>query len=427
MSARHATILFALMLAACLGDPVGPGIMSISIDGGTADTLWNGSPGELMPIIRVRVRDEQGRPVPAAAIRWEAFGKLAALESMQTQTDAAGEATAVWRLGTDAAEQQRLQISVQTARHGADLELRARAVPHVVASVRATADSVLRVGDTLSLQVDSIDPYGNVFPAPDVQAFLTDTSRGSIVAGRLTGGPRRGQLIVLATSHTRVDSVRIHVTQYVAAIVPARNTIQFTSLGATRPFGYEVRDDRGRMVNDTVAALSLSDTGVARLNGTDIVAVKPGSTTLEMTLSPATASVTISIDQRIASIQLHRDTIRFTALLDTTTIHPVVRDSLGFPIYQPTVVAQVQDSRVAQFEGPLVVKAVTPGQTTVTLRDPETGVYASVPVVVHQLVSSIAVDPIAFDALGDTATARVIPRDRLGSIVANAALSYEVR
>src|SRR5204863_10148777 len=32
-----------------------------------------------------------------------------------------------------------------------------------------------------------------------------------------------------------------------------------------------------------------------------------------------------------------------------------------------------------------------------------------------------------FDALGDTATARVIPRDRLGAIVANAALSYEVR
>jgi len=423
-SVRYLAVGLSLALVACLDDPVGPSVMSVTFDRGSADTVWSGAPGEALPTIRIHVRDEGGRPVPGASVQWEAFGKQSALAEVAAQTNAAGEATAVWRLGTDAAEQQRLQVTVQTRRHQTDFALRARAVPYVVAQVRVAADTVLRVGDTLALHVDAIDPYGNVFPAPDVQTIVTDTTRGSVVGGRILGGPRRGRLIAVATSHAVPDSMPIHITQFVAAIVPTHNQIQFTSLGAALPVSYGVLDDRGRPVADTVVALAVSDSAVARLNGTDVISLTPGSTTLRLTLLPAQSSVPISIDQRIASILLHRDTIRFDALSDTITIHPLARDSLGFPVYQPTVVAQVQDSGVAQLESSLVVKAVTPGQTTVTVRDPQTGVYTSVPVVVHQLVTSIEVDPTRFDALGDTATARVIPRDRLGSFVADADLSY---
>src|SRR5262245_15773197 len=125
-----------------------------------------------MPPIRVRIRDGQGHAIPAARIVWEAAGKMSRLESLTTQSNSAGEATAVWVLGTDAAEEQRLRVLVQTPHHDAQIVLRARAVPNVVSSLRILTDSlVARLGDTVAVKVDAVDPYGNVFPAPDVTAI----------------------------------------------------------------------------------------------------------------------------------------------------------------------------------------------------------------------------------------------------------------
>jgi hypothetical protein len=426
MRARAAVILLLLALAACLDDPVGPGAISVMLEGGAADTLWKGAPGEAMPAMRVRVLDDNGRPVPAAAVQWVVSGKQAALGNVVSQTNAAGEATAVWTLGTNAAEEQRLNVMVQTKRHAMDVVVRAQAIPHVVANLRLHADSVLRVGDTLALQVDAVDPYGNMFSAPDVQAFVNDATLGSLAGAKIVGGPKRGHLIARFVSHSADTYLPLHVTQFVSSIAPVRDTIVFTSLGATLPVSYVVRDDRGRPVADTVAVVSVSDTSVVRLGGVGLVSAARGSASLQLALPPVSATMLLSVDQRIASIALPRDTIRFDALTDTTTIHLDARDSLGFAVYQPTIVVQIQNQQIAEVAPSLVLTAVTPGVTVVTARDPATGVSTSVPIIVHQLVRSINVGPVAFDALGDTVTPAVTPLDRLGSPVAGAALTYSV-
>jgi len=423
---RYATVALALVLVACLDDPVGPSSMTVTLDGGSADTVWSGAPGEALPRIRIKIRDDAGHPVPGASVAWEAIGQRSGVGNAVSETNTAGEATAVWALGTNASEEQRLHITVQTRHHETELDVRARAVPYLVAGLHLTADSVLRVGDTLALHVDAIDPYGNVFPAPDVVTTVSDTTVASATGADVIGGPRRGRAIVQVASHGVATWLPLHVTQLVAAIVPVRDTLVFSSLGAQLPVAYVVRDDRGREILDTTAALSVTDTAVVRLEGTQLRSLTRGAASLQLQLGAATASVTLAVDQRIASLGLVRDTIRFDALRDTTTLYPVARDSLGFTVVQPAVVFQIQDDQVAQLTDPTLLRAVTPGVTIVTVRDPATGLMASVPVVVRQLVRTIDVSPVVFDALGDTITPAVTPRDRLGYRVADAVLSYEV-
>jgi hypothetical protein len=431
MSTRRTRFLvgvLAVVVVACLDNSLGPSTLTVTLAAGSADTVWSGTPGEAIPGgVRVRIVGEGGRPISGASLAWEAVGRGSRLANAAVQSNSAGEGTAVWLLGTDAAEEQRLHVIVRAAHQEADVVVRARVVPNVVSGLRVVADTagVLRVGDTLQLHVDAIDPYGNVFPAPDVTTTLSDSTLGSAVGALVIGGPRRGRGVVRVTSRGVGATLPLHVTQFVAAIVPAHDTLVFSSLGAEVPIAYEVRDDRGRVVADTVAALSVSDTSVARLDGTRLRSLSPGDATLQFELSPANALIPLTVDQRIASLRLIRDTIRFDALFDTTTIHPIARDSLGFYVRQPAVIIQVQDEQVAELAA-RTLTAVTPGVTIVTLVDPETGITTSAAVVVHQLIRRIDAGQVLFDALGDELTPAVTARDRLGFAVANAALVYAI-
>lgn len=426
--ARYGATVLALFFVACLSDPVGPGILTVRVIGASSDTLWIGAPGEPLPrSVRLIVTDDAGHPVAAAALTWESSGAGSVVAGASSLTDASGQATGTWRLGTNASEEQRLRITVQTQHHGTEITLRARAIPYVVSALRVVADSpaVLRVGDTLQLQVDAIDPHGNVFPAPDLLTSLSDSALATASGARVIGGPRRGYGRVLMGSHGVSTSLPVHVTQVVAAIVPARDTLVFSSLGAALGVAYQVRDDRGRPVFDTTAALAVSDTSVVRLEGTSIRSLAPGEAMLALALNPARATVPLTVEQRIASLRLVRDTIRFDALFDTTRLQPVAKDSLGFDVRHPVLQAQVGNAQIAEVANS-VLRSVAPGLTVVTLSDPQTGISTSAPVVVHQFVRAIEATATTFDALGDTATAVVVARDRLGSPVVNAQLAYSV-
>jgi hypothetical protein len=410
----QATLLLLSLAAACLGDPVGPGSLAVSTMGGALDTVWVGAPGENVPGgIRLRVTDDAGRPLPGAALTWEVIGRNAQLLAATAQTGATGIASAGWQLGTDAAEEQRLHVLVRTSSHQHEVVVRARAVPHIVSQLRLEADTpaVLRLGDTLEVRPTAIDPYGNVFPAPDVT--------------RIIGGPLRGRSVVDITSGGVTIQLPLDVVQYVAAIEPVIDTIQLFSLGAEMPVAYVVRDDRGRVVADTAAALALADTTVASLAAERVRSLKNGVTSVRLSIDGVEAVVGIEVVQRIASLRLRRDTIRFDALLDTTTVYPIAHDSLGSNIPHPAVVVQVANTGVVELAGRLL-QARTPGVTMVTVEDSVTGVATVAPVVVQQRITAIEVGARTFDALGDTQSVAALARDRLGSLVASASLEYSV-
>lgn len=420
-----------VVITACLGDTVGPGVLTVVTEGGAVDTLWLGAPGEALPTaVRLRVTDDAVRPLPGASLTWEAVGRNAQVLSPAIQSNSSGLATAGWQLGTDAAEEQRLHVLVRTSRHQSEVVIKARAVPHVVSQLRVLADTpaVLRLGDTLAIPVSAIDPYGNVFPAPEVALSVVDSAFGAVAGQGVVGGPRRGRTSLRVVSHGVVVHLPLEVTQYVATIHPLADTIQLSSLGAEVPVSYAVGDDRGRLVMDTVAAMAVADTTVAQVVDGRVRSLARGVTTLRLELGSAEATVGVEVDQRVASLELRRDTIRFDALLDTTTIYAIARDSLGSLISQPAIVVQVGDGEIATVAGQRTLQALTTGVTVVTLRDPATGVSTSATVIVTQRIVSIdfAQAPLVFDALDDTIIVAATPRDRLGSPVVGAVLDYSV-
>src|SRR6266550_3343456 len=420
-----------VVITACLGDPVGPGSLTVATDGASVDTVWLGAPGEMLPnLVRLRVTDDAGRPLPAARLTWEAVGRNAQVLDAAEQSNSAGFATARWQLGSDAAEEQRLHVLVRIAGQQSEVVIRARAVPDIVSQIRVLVDTpaVLRLGDTLPVGVNAIDPYGNVFTAPDVVLSVGDSAIGWVVGQSLVGGPRRGQALVRVASHGVEAVFPLRVTQYVAAVVPLADTLRFSALGAQRPVTYLVRDDRGRVVADTTVAISVTDTAVAQLLAEYVRALAPGVTAIRLTLGSAAATIIVDVQQRVGSLRLVRDTIRLDALMDTTTVVSIVHDSLGSPILEPALEYVVSDAKIVKFATDRILKALRPGSAVVTVRDTATGISTSVPVVVRQVVAKIDVTPpqILFDALGDTLTVDAVGRDRLGSVVAGAALDFSI-
>jgi hypothetical protein len=218
------------------------------------------------------------------------------------------------------------------------------------------------------------------------------------------------------------------VIQYVAAIRPAHDTVRFTSLGARHLLIYNLSDDHGHPVLDTAANIASGDSAVVAITPTGIESRGPGTTNVTLTIGGASATIVATVRQRVATIAFQRDTIHLVALLDTTTVVPIARDSLGYLIAQPDIQLQVDGQDVVRLADQHVLQALTTGAAILTARDTLTGVSSSAPVIVDQRVTTIDVTPgeIKFEALGDTITLRASPRDRLGSPVPNATLLYSV-
>ncbi len=422
-----ALLLLPFLVAACIDDPTGPSALSIRTVGASPDTMWIGAPGEPIPTgVAIRITNLQNsEPVAGATVTWESFGPNGVVVHASAQSDAKGLATAVWQLGTSAGEQQ-LLVSVRSGQRTGELKLRALAVPHVVAQLRISVDSltVVRLGDSLPISVTAVDPYGNVFAPPAPRLSSSDTTVGTVAGSVFLAGPRRGATELEIVSNYVNARIPLRVVQHVAAIVPQTTALRFTSLGAELPIRYAVLDDRGRVVADTTAALSVADTMVAQLSDTLVRAAKTGSTELRFTVGTATTTIPVAVQQRIASLRLQPDSIRFDALRDTATFQPVAVDSLGFPIPNPDLVYELSDGQVVTLAGASLLEAAGPGVSLLTLRDPVTSVSVMMPIVVQQRVSAIHVAPITFDALGDTLPIAAMAVDRLGSTVVGASLTY---
>src|SRR5439155_26686982 len=149
---------------------------------------------------------------------------------------------------------------------------------------------------------------------------------------------------------------------------------------------------------------SVTDTAVAQLSTEYVCALAPGVTAIRLTLGSAAATIVVDVQQRVGSLRLVRDTIRLDALMDTTTVIPIVHDSLGSPILDPALQYVVSDDKIVKFAGGRTLKSLRPGLAVVTVRDTATGIFTSVPVVVRQVVTAISpsVTHLRFDALGDS-------------------------
>jgi hypothetical protein len=405
-----------LVLASCLGDPVGPSTLRVVSVLDSPDTAWAGAPGEpLAHPIRIRVVDVQGQPIPGASLNWSVQGRGAAVVSASTATDMNGEGTGEWVLGTNAKELQVLRVSVQTVSSQGQLVIQAKSHPHVVSRVTIPIDSAtpLRVGDSITLPVKAVDPYGNYFPAPAPVVTVEDSAIASLSSDRLVGGPSRGRTVVHAISEGVEVSVPLRVTQYVTAIIPGVDTVRVSSVGVTLSVPYAVRDDRDRPVTDTAVSIMVGDTGIVQPSGEIGSLLRDTASVSLVTVANGATHVTLSVPGVSASVQVVVAQVPAAITATMADPKPILTLPLGANL--PLTCAAVDSNGAAIPDEPAListkngtVSGVGCGGLRVERSGIDTltvglgGVRQDVPVI-------IAVAPVASSPLGEFAVADTLP------------------
>lgn len=209
-----------LAVAGCGGDaptrpqsptppPPVPVPVAVAATGGDGQTGTVGAP--LAEPLRVRVTDARGAGVAGVLVDWRTTGGIPT--SPTSATDADGNATAQWTLGTVAGGQD---LSAAARGIATSVAFRAMAAPGPIATVRIApaAPAPLRPLQQTTLRVAAADTYGNTVAAPTVAWSIGGSSATSVArvdsAGVVTA-LARGTAYVAATAGVARDSVLLEV------------------------------------------------------------------------------------------------------------------------------------------------------------------------------------------------------------------------
>ena len=423
-----AAVPLILWLGACLGDPVGPlGLLTVQVVG--LDSL-QGAPGRPLPQLAVRVVDGAGRSLAGASVAWSVVAGGGRVDSSGDVTDAAGVVRAQWVLGTKAGDPQRLQARVRVAGHTGEAAFSAIAVPIEVNSVEFLAETTeVRLGVPALVRAEAIDPFGNHFAPPVMRFRALDSAVAVVDSGGVIRSRRRGYGRIEANAQGHGDTARVHVIQIVQSIV-VPDTLTFHSIGQSKTLDVRLLDDQGATVLDSLPDVGIDDSGVVRLAAPASVQFESranGVATIHLHAGSTGRTVSALVDQLVATVKLPVDSLHFDALGDTSRLIPDARDSLHVPVVNPRLSYFSNDTTVAHVDTAGVVTARSNGTAAVAVRS-TSGVVSSVPVGVRQETAAITVaqDTLGFDALGAMRTLGAVARDRFGSPVADATLTYQV-
>lgn len=189
------------------GPPATPAALRID-----AGNLQEGVVGEPLPIsIAVTVLDSDGQPLPDARVTFNAAPGAGVVSPATVQTNNNGRATAQWTLGT------RSGTAVATANVSgvttATFTATVRAGPPTFL-IATPATLSLGVGDTLQLNADTRDQFGNAVDQTALVWSSLEPAVAQVTAGRvtaLTQGTARVVVSTATTSGTLADTVAVIV------------------------------------------------------------------------------------------------------------------------------------------------------------------------------------------------------------------------
>jgi hypothetical protein len=432
MRALHWPALAATLgcLIGCLGDPVGPAGTLVVRRLAPLDSVFVGAPGRALPTaITFQVVDGDGRPVPAAAVSWTIVGTNGRVGDAPATTDARGEVSALWVLGTRAAEAQSLTVLAAVERHTATVTVPAVAKPVEVSSVAfSTHDTTaVKLGVATALQVEATDPFGNKFVPSGVRYVSLDTSLCVVDSLGSVSARKRGFARIVATTGSAADTTWVHPTQVVQQIVAAPDTVRFHSLGQTASLAVQLLDDQGLPVRDSIPVDSVAvDTVVKVQAGTTYTmrSTANGVTPVILRAGSVARTVQVVVHQRVANVKLSAGRVSLDALGDTVQLAAAISDSLGAPLVKTLTYSAADTAVVTVGSGGLVTTKGN-GATWVYARA-WNGVGDSIRISVAQQVARVVVqrDSIVFSALKAALSVGATAVDRLGSPVPTAALTY---
>jgi len=420
-----------LCLIGCLGDPVGPAGTLVLRRLAPLDSVLVGAPGRPLPTaITFQVVDGDGRPVSAAAVSWTLAGTNGRVDDAPATTDARGEVSAVWVLGTRAADAQSLTVQATVERHSTTLTVPAVAKPVEVSSLAfATHDTTaVKLGVATALRVEAIDPFGNEFIPSRVRYVSLDSSLCVVDSLGSVSARKRGFGRIVAAAGSGADTTWVHSTQIVQNILATPDTLRFHSLGQTASLAVQLLDDQGLSVKDSLPADSVAVDTVVKVQAGitfTIRSVSNGVTPVILRAGSVVRTVQVVVHQRVASVKLSAGRASLDALGDTLQLTGAISDSLGVPLPNQTLTYSAGDTSVVTVGTGGLLTSKANGSTWIHARA-WNGVGDSIRVVVAQQVARVVVqrDSMVFSALRATLPLGATAVDRLGSPVSTVALTY---
>jgi hypothetical protein len=358
----------------CTGDGgSGPESRTPAVASITAGADQSATVGAFTPTpISVLVTDARGRTVVRATVTFAPVPGSGFASPTTVPTNEEGIATANWRLGTTPGP-QRLNVRVGTL---ADLPVSATAIAGPAARVVIDAEGLTfdALQDAATIDARLVDAFGNT--ATGTITFATTDSaiaRVDPATGRVTAIGRGSAYIRASTGNAPADSLRVTVTQRIAALVLAPNALQINALGRRATISATATDRNGFVVTAPRLVWRSLDAAIASVDTAGIAAaVAPGSARIVATADDLSDTTIVTVAQIPAALALTA-TASVVAVGGSTTLTTVVVDSGGATIEGPplasTRFAALQPSLAAVDALTGVVSGIAPGLVTFTAID----------------------------------------------------------
>jgi hypothetical protein len=206
---RSLAAVAAAALAVACGStaPDGPGApVLVAVTSGNAQTAAVGTP--LASPLVVTVTDVQARPVPNVVVTWNIAQGNGAVSPATSTTDAEGQASATFTVGTQAGSNV---VSASIAAAAKVAKFTFTVVPGPLANVTAGSHSLMLCGvDTGHVSASTFDQYGNAVSAP----VVWETRNAAVATVDATGAvqlvsPTDSTYLVARSGTASPDSVQV--------------------------------------------------------------------------------------------------------------------------------------------------------------------------------------------------------------------------
>ena len=206
-------------------------------------------------------------------------------------------------------------------------------------------------------------------------------------------------------------------------ISPASATLQ--SLGETAQLTASVRDQNGQTMSGVAVTWSSADPSVATVNASGLVtAVANGMATVTATAGSATGAAAVTVAQLPVDVVVEPTADTLWGVGDTLRLSAGAIDANGNAVPDAQFSWVSGDTLVAVVDGDGLVTGVSAGDVEITAATGGVVGRAQVAVVPTAATLTVSPDTVAFDALGQTARLAAEVRDRAGSLMKGAAVSW---
>lgn len=373
----------------------------------------SGTVGDPLPLpVAVRALTEDEAPVAGVMVTFHVTEGGGSVAPESAETDEEGIAEAEWTLGTGAGPQ-----AVEARFRDLDpVVFQATALPGGPAAlvVDPTEVALDALGDTVRIQAEAEDLYGNALP----ELPLTWSSSPSLVAEvddeGLVTALARGEAVITVEADTLEVLVSVFVDPQVAVLEISPAEASFTALGDTLRFQAAAFDANQNELDDVAFAWSSLDPGLLSVDeGGLATALGTGTAGVQVQANGRADSASVSISQDPDALAILASPDPMNALGQIRSLEAEITDRNGFTIPGAPVTWTSLDEEVAVVGADGIVEGVGVGTTEVVATS---GSLAdTVEVQVRQVAASVTVSPDLLEmSVGDVSDLMAAAADSNG-------------